>query len=227
MYFLWLFISKPGLIQAELESLERVGEPRFRMVKNRRFSIGWVWTWDLGEFTDVKDGFAVVMNMYQTCFFIYSLLKNDHNNHFLIFFVESILIYVTKKKQENKKRSDSIWPMSSDHVHSIHHGSIHKKGSTADFKGWKGFATFAECCSCEKCSKTCFWHDSFLVCMVVCFFSATLWVCFCWRKKLPSAQESFHWTLPDLMISLYPWFFLPEMWQKSSQLVLFLSFLHV
>ena len=27
--FLWLFISKPGLIQAELESLERVGEPRF------------------------------------------------------------------------------------------------------------------------------------------------------------------------------------------------------
>lgn len=44
------------------------------------------------------------------------------------------------------------------------------------------------------------------------FSSATLWVCFCWL--VPSAQKSFHWPLPDLIMSLYPWFFANKTFRK-------------
>ena len=129
-------------------------------------------------------------------------------------FWESI-IYVTKKtgkRKKKKKKKDRTqidqWPETLWTQSTRFHPQ--KKGSIADFKGWKRFATFAECCSCEKCSSLLFAWQFFG--LHGCFFSsATLWVCFCWL--VPSAQES-NWPLPDLIISLYSWFFANKTFRK-------------
>lgn len=104
-------------------------------------------------------------------------------------FWESIFIYVTKKNQKRKKKDRTQFDQCpEDPVDSIHHGSIHKKREALlVLRAKQGIRHILLNVAAVRNAQVCFWHDSFLVCMVVFFFSDSLGVfllasTFCTKK---------------------------------------------